>query len=227
MTNFALIPAYNESKHIASIVRQVAKIGLKPVVIDDGSTDDTREIAVESGAICIRHDRNKGKGEALKTGLEHILKHYTNFDYLILIDADNQYAPREALKILHELEEAGADFVMGYRNWSIVPFRHQLGNFVWRTAFNILFGTKLKDTNCGLMGFNKKAVQKIKDNILGGYIVDNSILIGVLKNRLKISQVEVEVSYHRKSGIGRGARVVLDVLYYIVKEGLKYRFKKK
>ncbi|MBI2084081.1 MAG: glycosyltransferase family 2 protein [Candidatus Aenigmarchaeota archaeon] len=224
MVNFALIPAYNESKHIAGIVRQVSKIGLKPVVIDDGSKDNTYDVAVDSGAICIRHERNKGKGEALKTGLEHILKHYPSFDYLILIDADNQYAPQEALKILRELEEAGADFVMGYRDWSLVPFRHQLGNFVWRTAFNILFGTKLKDTNCGLMGFDKKAVEKIKDSILGGYIVDNSILIGALKNRLKMSQVEVKVSYHRKSGVRRGTRVVLDVLYYIVKEGLKYRF---
>jgi len=116
---------------------------------------------------------------------------------------------------------------MGHRDWREVPFRHRLGNFVWRTAFNIIFGTNLKDTNCGLIGFNRNALEKMKDGILGGYIVDNSILISALKNNLKIDQVPVKVRYHAKSKVPRGVRMVLGVLLYILREGVRYRFSRK
>ena len=138
-----------------------------------------------------------------------------------------QYHPNEALKIFDALESNNSDFVMGNRNWKEIPFRHQLGNFVWRNVFNILFGKNLKDTNCGLMGFNRNAVEKLKDHILGGYIVDNSILIGAIKNNLRIDLVPVNVSYHKKSKVVRGVRVVLGVLLYIIKEGLRYRLRRK
>ena len=87
-----------------------------------------------------------------------------------------------------------------------------------------MFKTKFKDTNCGLMGFSRNGADKLKDSILGGYIVDNSILIGAIEKNLKVGQIPVKVSYHKKSGVGRGVRVVLGVLLYILREGLRYRF---
>lgn len=224
MSRFAIIPAYNEENHIEEVVKEVNKVGLKPIVIDDGSTDNTFSICANNGAIAIRHETNKGKGEAIKTGIEYLKRNHPEFSSLVLMDADMQYHPSEALKIFEVLESNNSDFVMGNRNWKEIPFRHQLGNFVWRNVFNILFGKSLKDTNCGLMGFNRNAVEKLKDHILGGYIVDNSILIGAIKNNLRIDQVLVNVSYHKKSKVVRGVRVVLGVLLYIIKEGLRYRF---
>lgn len=226
MSKFAIIPAFNEEKHIEDVIKQVSELGIKPVVVDDGSFDNTYQTAYNNGAIVLKHQINKGKGEAIKTGLNYLLNNHPEFKYLILIDADNQYTSKEALHIMETLENNKADFVMGYRNWREVPFRHRLGNFVWRNVFNILFNTKLKDTNCGLLGFNRYAVEKIKDKIVGGYIVDNSLLIGALKNNLRISQVPVKVNYHKKSRVTRGVRIVLGVLLYILKEGLKYRRKK-
>jgi len=223
MKTYALIPAYNEEKTIEKVVKKVKKMNLTPIVVDDFSSDNTYELAKRSGAIVLKHEKNKGKGEAIKTGFEFLKKN--DFDYVVLIDADMQYSPEEAIKLLTPLKEGKADFVVGYRNWKTIPFRHKLGNFVWRNSFNILFGTKFKDTNCGFMALNKKAVKKIK-NIGGGYIIENKLFVEVLKNKLKIEQVPVSVNYKNKSGILRGVRVVLGVLVFILREGLKYRIKR-
>ncbi len=223
MKTYALIPAYNEEKTIEKVVKKVKKMNLTPIVVDDFSSDNTYELAKRSGAIVLKHEKNKGKGEAIKTGFEFLKKN--DFDHVVLIDADMQYSPEEAIKLLTPLKEGKADFVVGYRNWKNIPFRHKLGNFVWRNSFNILFGTKFKDTNCGFMALNKKAVKKIK-NIGGGYIIENQLFVEALKNKLKIEQVPVSVNYKNKSGILRGVRVVLGVLFFILREGLKYRIKR-
>ncbi|MBI1979108.1 MAG: glycosyltransferase family 2 protein [Candidatus Aenigmarchaeota archaeon] len=227
MSRFAVIPAFNEEKNIERIVTELKKIDIRPIVVDDGSTDNTFDICSNNGSTILRHDVNKGKGEAIKTGFDYLLKNHPDFTHAIVMDADLQYSPEETMKIFSFLESKNLDFVMGQRDWGKVPFRHRLGNFVWRKTFNMAFRTKFKDTNCGLMGFNRDAVEKLRANILGGYIVDNSILIGAIKNNLKVDQIPVKVSYHKKSGVGRGVRVVLGVLFYILKEGLKYRFGKK
>ncbi len=228
MSRFSIIPAFNEEKNIKQVIEEANKLGITPIVVDDGSTDKTFDISSKSGAIVIRHGVNKGKGDAIKSGIEYLLKkHRRDFDDVTVMDADMQYHPREVLSIFDALEKTKSDFVMGYRNWREVPFRHRLGNFVWRTTFNIMFGTKLKDTNCGMMGFNRAAAEKLKNHILGGYIVDNSILIGAIKNNLKIHQVQVNVTYNRKSGVPRGVRMVLGVLLYILREGIRYRLRQK
>ena len=224
MSRFGIIPAYNEENHIEEVLSEAKKLGITSIVVDDGSVDNTFEICTNSGALVIRHGTNKGKGEAIKSGLGYLLESHPEFTHVVVMDADMQYHPRETLAIFNALENNNSDFVMGHREWREVPFRHKLGNFVWRTAFNIIFGTDFKDTNCGLIGFNRNALEKMKDGILGGYIVDNSILISALKNNLEIEQVPVKVSYHTKSKVPRGVRMVLGVLLYILREGLRYRF---
>ncbi len=226
MSRFVIIPAYNEEKNIEQ-VSEISKLGITPIVVDDGSTDNTFNICKNNGVLALRHETNKGKGEAIKTGLEYLLNNHPEFTHLVLMDADMQYHPQEALKIFDALKSKNSDFVMGQRDWTEVPFRHRLGNFVWRTTFNLLFKRDFKDTNCGMIGLNKNAVEKLKDHILGGYIIDNSMLIGAIKNNLIIDQVPVNVSYHRKSKVVRGVRVVAGVLLYILREGLRYRLSRK
>jgi glycosyltransferase involved in cell wall biosynthesis len=219
----ALIPAYNEEKNIREVIVHLkSHPHIDIIVVDDGSIDKTAEIARKMGVTVLKHKINKGKGEALKTGLNYILKNH-NADYVVLVDADMQYNPREATKLLKLLEKDKADFVMGYRDWKKVPFRHRLGNLVWRFFFNLFFGTKLKDTNCGFMALNRNAVEKIKKHIHGGYIIENSMLASAIKNRLRIRQVKVSVFYKEKSRIERGIRIVFGVLIFIISEGLKYR----
>lgn len=225
MRTYALIPAYNEEKTIQEVIKQVKKLNIIPIVVDDGSIDRTAKLAKESGALVIEHKINRGKGEALKTGFNHILKNREE-GYVVIVDADLQYDPKDSVKLLKLLREGEADFVTGYRDWSKVPFRHRLGNFIWRNSFNLLFGTRFKDTNCGFMALTTKALKKI-NRIGGGYIVENVLFIEALKNNLRIKQVSVRVKYKHISKVPRGIRIVLGVLLFILKEGIKYRFVRK
>jgi glycosyltransferase involved in cell wall biosynthesis len=221
--DFALVPAYNEEKNIYELIRRLKKMKFNVVVVDDGSKDKTYELAKKAGAIVIRHKENKGKGEALRTALRYARREkIKNF---VIIDADLQYLPEEARKLLKPIKNGEADLVMGFRCWKEVPFRHRIGNFIWRKTFNFLFGVDLKDTNCGFMAFGERAIKKIK-NIHGGYIIENSILSDAIKNNLRIKQIPVKVFYHKVSKIPRGIRVVLGVLIFIILEGIKYKISK-
>lgn len=222
MRTYGLIPAYNEEGNIAEVVRRIRKVGIKPIVIDDASRDGTYAAAKRTGAIVLRHRKNGGKAEAIRTGLKFLRRR--KFDYVVLIDADLQYLPEEAPRLIAPLKAGRADFVAGFRDFGNVPFvRHRMGNFVWKTSFNLLFGTRFKDTNCGFVAMNRRAADAILKRIHGGYILENSMFIQIINSKLRAHQVPVTVKYHRSSAVGRGIRVVAGVSFYILKEGVKHR----
>jgi glycosyltransferase involved in cell wall biosynthesis len=192
------------------------------VVVDDGSSDRTFDVAQKSGAVVVRHTANLGKGSALKTGLDYILRKIGKGKYIVIIDADLQLDPADAPRVIVPLLSGEADLVMGMRDFSKVPFRHRLGNFVWKTAFNIMFGTRLKDTNCGYIALTADAARTIGD-FHGGYIIETKLLSEAVRKALRIAQVPVSVDYGKISSVPRGIRIVLGVLLFIVKDGLKYR----
>jgi len=214
----ALIPAMNEEKNIVPVVRGCKRWADIVLVVDDGSTDGTARLAKEAGAQVVTHKTNLGKGEGLRTGIAAL---HGKADFIAIIDADLQYDPAEAEKVLKPLLEGKADFVMGSRDWSKVPFRHRLGNRVWRTAFNLLFGTGLSDTNCGLIALTSEASSKL--NFHGGYIIENSMLADAVRHDLRIANIPVHVDYRHVSKVPRGIRMVAGVLFFIGKEGLKWR----
>ncbi len=218
-----LLPAYNEEKSIGKVIKKCKKHvpDAEIVVVDDGSKDRTGEIARSLGVTVISHDINKGKGEAIKSGLEYFRK--IGVDTVVILDADGQYAAKDANKFFKILGKY--DFVMGFRDFSSIPFRHKLGNILWKTVFNFLFGTRFKDTNCGYIGLSKNAMQKLT-RIHGGYIIENSLLSEAIEKNLRIAQVYVNVKYRKTSGIIRGIRMVLGVLLFIILEGIRYRLKK-
>jgi len=225
MKAIALIPAYNEEKTIKKLISAIEHVGLVPIVVDDGSTDRTYEIVKKMNVVVIKHSENRGKGEALKTGFNFILKNLPKIRNVVIVDADMQYSPKDSIRILDPLIKGEADFVMGCRDWSTVPLRHNFGNMVWRGVFNLLFETKLKDTNCGYMGLSRKTLKKIR-RTHGGYIIENMMLVEALKHKLRIKQVPVSVTYRRKRTIFSGWRMGLGVLIFIIKEGIKYRLSK-
>jgi len=225
MGHYLLFPAYNEEKNIGEVLKEAVSLVPKNriVVVDDGSTDRTEEIVKSFRVFLVSHSINKGKAEAIKTGLKFLLKK-KDFKAVAICDSDGQYSVKDALRLLEPIKNGKADFVMGFRNFKNIPFRHRLGNIVWRSFFNLLFGTKFFDTNCGLMAMNRKAAKIVVNKIHGGYILENSVLIAILKEGLKADQIPVEVTYKRKRGLISGIRIVLGVLIFILQEGLKHRF---
>ena len=218
----AIIPAFNEEKNIAEVVARTKKLIDSVVVVDDGSSDRTAQLAEKGGAIVVRNVTNLGKGESLRAGTDYILNNFPMVSYVVAIDADLQLNPEDAPRMVAPLLSGEADVVMGMRDFSKVPFRHRLGNFVWKTAFNLLFGTKLKDTNCGYIALTVDAAKAV-GGFHGGYIIEPHLLAESVKKGLRVSQVPVEVNYGKVSSVPRGIRMVLGVLLFIFGAGIAYR----
>jgi glycosyltransferase involved in cell wall biosynthesis len=224
MESIAIVPAFNEENTINKVISRLRKAKITPIIVDDGSTDQTYKLAKSFGVTVIKHEYNKGKGEALKTGFNFILKNLPNVNYILIFDADMQYKAEESEKILQPLKENKADFVMGYRNWKEVPIANRVGNSTWRILFNYFFDVKLKDTNCGFIGLTRNAIKKI-GNVHGGYIIENSMLRDAVKNKLRIKQVPVTVTYRKKRTL-HFARMFFGILIFIIVEGIKYKLNK-
>jgi glycosyltransferase involved in cell wall biosynthesis len=109
----AVIPCFNEEGTIASLVLALREHLPLVVVVDDGSTDRTAQNAKSAGAMVIRHERNRGKGAALRTGLSHLLK--LGFDWAVTLDGDGQHDPAYLPALRQCAEETGASLVIGNR----------------------------------------------------------------------------------------------------------------
>jgi len=215
---YAIIPAFNEEENIKEVILRTKKYVNKIIVIDDGSKDKTSAVAKKAGAIVLSHKKNKGKGEGIRTAISFLKN--KKYDYVVIIDADLQMYPEDTPKIIKKLK-SGYDFVMGSRDMKTLPFRHRLGNLVWRTSFNIMFGSDMSDTNCGFIGFSKKTASKLR--FVGGYIIETTMIASAIRNNLKVTNVPVRVKYHQISKVSRGMRVVTGVLISIIVDGIKYR----
>lgn len=221
-----LLPAYNEEKNIKIVIDEAKKYFPESeiVVVDDGSKDKTKQIAIKNKVRVLEHEKNRGKGVALKTGFKYFIER-DNVDVVIIADSDRQYSIKDAPNLLKPIKQENADYVVGYRNWKQIPFRHRMGNFVWRNFFNILFGTKLKDTNCGFIAMKTDAIKKMKIKD-GGYVIDNYMLIQAIKNGFKIMNAPVSIHYNHKRDIFKGTKMVVGVAIFILKEGIKYNLNK-
>ena len=109
----AVIPCLNESASIATLVLAVRAHLPTVLAVDDGSTDDTARLAQAAGAIVVRHERNCGKGAALKTGLSHARKQ--GFEWAVTLDGDGQHAPEDLPALLRCAEHSGPALVIGNR----------------------------------------------------------------------------------------------------------------
>jgi len=225
----ALIPAYNEEGTIETVIKKIMEQKIFPLVVDDGSTDRTVEMAEKTGVKVLKNKINRGKGETIRKGLKYIIENFDYYKCVVFIDADMQYKPEEAKNLIKPILDKKAKVVKGTRDLSKIPFRHRLGNKVWRFTYNRFCGGKIEDPCCGFIALSKEVVERIKlDKIYGGYIVDSSLLIEITKNgynkRKDIKEIPVSVEYKNVSPIGRGIRMVVGVSVFHFMSGLKRKF---
>ncbi|MDP8259084.1 MAG: glycosyltransferase family 2 protein [Candidatus Aadella gelida] len=146
-----LIPAFNEIKTIVDVVELVKNVNIDKeiILVDDCSSDGTREILKEKYGTAkdnikiFYHDKNKGKGAAIRTALSH-----ASGEYIVVQDADMEYSPQDIKKLLALAEETGAGAVYGSRfldTWKTTSFPHFVVNKTLTVLTNILFGGRLTD----------------------------------------------------------------------------------
>lgn len=145
----AVIPAYNEAESVGTIVDETDRHVDRVVVVDDGSTDRTTEIARERGACVIQHVINSGVGAAVRTGYRYAIRN--GFDFIVQIDADGQHDPEYIPVLLEAIEDA--DMVIGSRylnqSYKEYPLVRQLGIRTFTSLVRILGSLDITDVTSG------------------------------------------------------------------------------
>lgn len=191
----ACIPAYNEENTIADIIKRSLKFVDSVIVCDDGSNDSTLKQAENSGAIVIRHEKNSGKGAALKSLFEYSKK--LDFKVLVTIDGDGQFLPEEIEKLTEPIIKNGFDIVVGNRfsNSKEMPAYRKTGNKVFDKITKLASNLPIEDSQSGFRAYSYNAIQKISVHT-SGFGIDSEILIDAVKKNLKITEQPVTVLYN-------------------------------
>lgn len=187
MKCWIVMPAHNEERAIAAVLDGLRKEGWEDViVIDDGSRDRTAEIAMEKGAVVVRHPRNLGLGAALRTGLKEALKR--GGDCAVTFDSDGQHDPKAVKEIVDSID--GADIVIGARKFQDIPVHKRVGNF-GLNLITRLMGGPLVDSQSGMRAFNRRALEAIEIKS-DRYEVSSEIVIDGKRKGLRIKEVPVK-----------------------------------
>jgi glycosyltransferase involved in cell wall biosynthesis len=190
----ALIPACDEAGTIGAVVEGVRAAGLDALVVDDGSRDATAARAAAAGAIVLRHERNRGKGAALRTGFAHARR--AGYDAVLTLDADLQHDPREAARFLDAAERTGADLVCGSRaaSWQRMPLLRRATNAAMSLLVSLLAGVRLRDTQCGYRLLGRRALERIEVG-RDRFEVDSEIVLRAAEEGLVFAEVPVSTIY--------------------------------
>jgi glycosyltransferase involved in cell wall biosynthesis len=220
-----IIPVYNENKTIAEIIRRVKaqNIATEILVIDDGSTDGTREKLEslnEHGNIrVILHDRNQGKGAAVRTGIENV-----NGEVILIQDADLEYDPRDYPELLRPIEEDLADVVYGSRFLGgprrSVMFWHMVANRMLTFLTNILYNTILSDMETGYKVFKREIVRDMKLRA-NRFDFEPEFTAKILKRKVRV--FDVPISFNPRD-YEEGKKIGMRDAFQAVWALLKYRF---
>jgi glycosyltransferase involved in cell wall biosynthesis len=194
MLKVACIPAYNVETMIYDVVTRSKQFVDMVIVCDDGSTDDTLNQASRAGAITISHEKNLGKGAALKSLFNYCIK--IKADIVITIDGDGQFLPEEITKLTKSMIENNSDVVIGYRfeDNEEMPGYRKVGNKFLDHMSNSISESPFRDTQSGFRSYSNKAINTINFNHVG-FTVDAEILIDASQKGLKISEEKVTVLY--------------------------------
>jgi glycosyltransferase involved in cell wall biosynthesis len=192
-----LIPAYNEGASIGEVLERIAALGLdsQVIVVDDGSSDDTAEIAERAGALVIRQP-NRGKGAAIRAAIPHI-----DADIAVIQDADMEYDPAEVPGLIEPIERGVADVVYGSRLSGGRPqraylFWHMVGNRFLSLLTGVLFNTTLSDMETGYKAFRADVLRSL-DLRQDSFGIEPEITGLICKQKLRI--YEVPISYYGRT----------------------------
>lgn len=220
-----IIPVYNEVESIQVILKRVqdTKLAHEIVLVDDGSKDGTRDVlkkmGKKKGLQIILHEKNQGKGAAVRTGMAA-----AKGDVLLIQDADLEYDPRDYPELLRPIQEGLADVVYGSRFLGkahrVTMFWHLMANKLLTLMTNILYDTILTDMETGYKVFRKEVIQgmTIRAN---SFNFEPEFTAKILKRKYRI--FEVPITFNPRD-YSQGKKIKLHDAFEAVWALIKYRF---
>lgn len=192
----AVVPAYNEEGNVGQVARELFNSApfLDVLVIDDGSTDNTKQEALEAGSTVISHDGNLGIGASVKTGMSYALE--KGYQIVVQVDGDGQHNPVDIYRLLVPIVSRKADLVIGSRfldrksKGYKPPWHRRTGMLILAAAVHLATGRKINDTTSGFRAMNHRTVSLLVDSYPNDYGETES-LVTAYKAGLKCIEVPV------------------------------------
>ena len=206
-----VIPTYNEAKAIAGIIRRIRQQELEVVVVDDGSQDNTSEIAKDNGAIVLRNLINEGKGASLAKGFCYALSR--DFEAVITMDGDGQHLPEEIPYFVRLATYSNSGILIGNRmlKRKNMPYVRLFTNKFMSWLISLAAGQSVPDTQCGFRLIKRQVLERI-DLKTSKYETESEIIIQASRLGFKIESIPVKSIYEgEKSQINP----VVDTLRFI------------
>lgn len=197
------LPAYNEEESIAEVIKKVPRnihpnVDVKILVIDDGSTDRTVDVAMRAGAdYVLKLGQNRGLGAAVRAGLKECYR--LGADIAVMIDADNEYPANEIPNILEPIFAGKADYVMGSRflgNINGMKLHRRLGNYCFTFLQSLLLRRWIYDGQSGMRAFSRQVLEHAE--IIHDYNYAQVITLNIIRKGFRMMEVPINYQVRTK-----------------------------
>jgi glycosyltransferase involved in cell wall biosynthesis len=212
------IPAFNEDRYVGSLVLKLRAEGHRVLVVDDGSTDSTADVAEAAGAEVVRHPQNLGKTAGVRTAFERARE--LNVDVLVLIDGDSQHDPADIGAVVAPVCAGEADMVVGSRFVGVsnrIPRWRIAGQHALTLATNLGSGLPVSDSQSGFRAFSRRAIETMQFTGTG-FSVESEMQFAARDIGLAVVEVPINVHYDipvKRNPVRQGARV-LDLVLRLI-----------
>lgn len=187
-----LIPANNESRHVAAVVRD-SRAYLPVLVVDDGSTDDTAAKAKSAGADVLTQTPCQGKGSALLAGMNRALSE--GYTAVITLDADGQHDPAEIPGFIESFRAHGADLIIGRRDFTGMPLVRRAANTLGAGLFSWAVGARILDNQSGYRLISRRMMEAMRQPDERGFEFEVEMIINCLLRGYKLDWVPIRTIY--------------------------------
>lgn len=212
-----VVPAYQEAESIGNVAQALRARAYRVIVVDDGSTDATRDAALAAGAITLSHPINRGQGAAIQTGIDFAIR--SGADYVVTFDADGQHDPDDVAQLLQALRDTGKDIALGSRFLGRAENITLARRLLLRAATlftNLTTGVRLTDAHNGLRAMTAATAAQIEIR-QDGMAHASEIIHQIRANGLEWVEVPVTVRYTEYSRAkGQSAFGSISVLYNLL-----------
>ncbi len=193
----AIVPTYNVGSRVEGVVRGLAAVGCRAIVIDDGSTDSGSRDFGDADAVYLRVSHNQGKGHTILRGLKTALED-PGVGRIAVLDADGQHDPAELPRLLAAFDRENADLLIGAREFTggQVPFRSRFGNVLTVHLLRLLLGVRLADTQSGYRVMSRRFAEAVLREVPGGRYETEMRIVGLaIRGGYRIASEPIRTIY--------------------------------